>query len=208
MASSVKSGAAAMPTSPAIRAGIQPARISAIQPPMLEPTRTCGLSVSRSTASRASCAQSPMPRVREIAGRRAVAAVVEPQVGLPRARAQASRKCALVPVRSERKPPRNTRPGPCLRGAAKGEAAAVGRSSAPWSMCVHSNLLPHGATRLAGAVRLGRRPPTPSRPGQHRVDEGPSSGRLRQTLEAAPPSKARGRADCLENAVLYGNESE
>ena len=65
MASSVKSGAAAMPTRPAMRAGIQPARMSAIQPPMLEPTSTCGPSVSRSTASRASCAQSPMPQARK-----------------------------------------------------------------------------------------------------------------------------------------------
>ena len=42
MRSSVKSGAAATPTRAAARSGRANATSSIIQPPMLEPTRTCG----------------------------------------------------------------------------------------------------------------------------------------------------------------------
>ena len=58
--SSVKSGAAAMPSSPATRPGRSSAASSMIQPPMLEPTSTCGPSATASSTATASSAQRPM----------------------------------------------------------------------------------------------------------------------------------------------------
>ena len=56
----VKSGAAAIVTSPATLSGKSRASSSAIQPPMDDPTRICGPSVSAARAARASASQSPM----------------------------------------------------------------------------------------------------------------------------------------------------
>jgi hypothetical protein len=56
----VKSGAAAMVTSPASFSGIRFAIRRLIHPPMEDPTRTTGPSVSAVIAASASSAQSPM----------------------------------------------------------------------------------------------------------------------------------------------------
>ncbi len=56
----MKSGAAAMPTSAAIRSGRASATSKAIQPPIDEPTSTSGPSVSRSIRNSASSVQRPM----------------------------------------------------------------------------------------------------------------------------------------------------
>ena len=58
--SAVKSGAAAMPMSAATRCGRANAASSMIQPPMLDPTRICGPSVSESMTAIASSRQQPI----------------------------------------------------------------------------------------------------------------------------------------------------
>src|SRR3989338_8103392 len=72
MLSSVKSGADAIPTRPATRSGIARASSNAIQPPIDEPTRTCGPSVSAVTAAR-----------QKITRRLAMPRIVKPQEGTP-----------------------------------------------------------------------------------------------------------------------------
>ena len=58
--SSVKSGAAAIPTRARTRSGRASASSSMIQPPMLEPTTTWGPRVIRSTTASASAHQAPI----------------------------------------------------------------------------------------------------------------------------------------------------
>ena len=109
---SVKSGAAAISTSPARRSGRARATSSDSQPPMLEPTST-SLPVVSGIDGRQRIVEPAADRaVLEAAGRLAVTEIVEAQEGAAGSRAaHASSATALVPVMSERKPPRNTTVG-------------------------------------------------------------------------------------------------
>jgi len=92
---SVKSGAAAISTRPASRSARCSATSSDSQPPMLDPTSTSLPVVKASIAASESSSQRP----------------IVPSSKRPERSAHASSAIALVPVMSDRKPPRNTTVG-------------------------------------------------------------------------------------------------
>ena len=110
-----------------MRAGIQPARMSAIQPPMLEPTRTCGPSVSRSDGVAGVVRPVADAAGEEVAGGGAVAGVVEAQVGLAAGARPGLEEMRLGAghVGAEAAEEDDARPAPLA--AAIGDAAAVGQ---------------------------------------------------------------------------------